>query len=67
MKSLIIFTIAILILTSSSIKADVKKDCSKFTNDTLLGTYDKWRCKQGKEERKKLNIKTKIKNIIEKQ
>ncbi len=45
----------------------LKKDCSKFTNDTLLGTYDKWRCEQGKEERKKLNIKTKIKNIIEKQ
>ena len=36
--------------------AQTKEDCSKYNSETIVGAYDKWRCKSGKEPRKKFNF-----------
>ena len=43
--------------------AETKNDCSEYSSETLLGTYDKWRCQQGKEPRKKWKIGEKLKKL----
>ena len=45
-----------LILLNSNSFAETKEDCSKYNSETIVGSYDKWRCKSGKEPRKKLNF-----------
>ena len=47
---------AFLILFNSNSFAETKEDCSKYNSETIVGTYDKWRCKSGKEPRKKFNF-----------
>ena len=65
----IVFFIMLLLIASSNSFADSQKDCSKYLNDTLQGTYNKWKCdrdlKQGKQE-KKFDIKNKLKKIFKK-
>ena len=67
MKKLL-FTIflTILLFNTSVVLAETTKDCSQYTNDTIMGTWDKWRCKQGKGERKKLELGKKLKNLFKK-
>ena len=45
-----------LILFNSNSFAETKEDCSKYNTETIVGSYDKWRCKSGKEPRKKFNF-----------
>ena len=45
-----------LILFNSNSFAETKEDCSKYNTETIVGSYDKWRCKSGKEPRKKFNV-----------
>ena len=52
----ILFITTLLSLFTSSSFSETKRDCSMYNNDSIVGTYDKWRCKQGKEPRKKLNL-----------
>ena len=52
-----------LFLFNSYSFAETKRDCSEYTSKTLIGVYDKWLCKQGKEPRKKLNIVDKLKKL----
>ena len=47
---------AFLILFNSNSFAETKEDCSKYNSDTIVGAFDKWRCKSGKEPRKKFNF-----------
>tara|TARA_B100000029_G_scaffold443992_1_gene463445 strand:- start:378 stop:581 length:204 start_codon:yes stop_codon:yes gene_type:complete len=44
--------------------AEAKPDCSQYSSKTLVGIYDKQRCKKGKPPREK--ITKKIKNIFKK-
>ena len=55
---LIISTFLILFNSNSfaETKAETKEDCSKYNSETIIGAYDKWRCKSGKKPRKKLNF-----------
>jgi hypothetical protein len=59
----ILFISTLLSLFTSNSFSEVKKDCSMYNKDTLVGTYDKWRCEQGKEPRKKLNLGEKLKKL----
>ena len=43
-------------MTSYSL-AETKRDCSQYSNKTLFGNYDIWRCKKGKPPREKFNLK----------
>jgi len=64
MKLIKILFISALLSTFTSFSfSETKQDCSMYTNETILGTYDKWRCKQGKEPRKKLNLGEKLKKF----
>ncbi len=65
-KLMFTFCLAILIFNTSVSFAETNKDCSQYSKNTLLGTYDKWRCEQGKGERKKLELGKKIKNLFKK-
>ena len=56
--------ILVLTLYNSSSLAETKKDCSQYTKDTIMGTFDKWRCEKGKGERKKLELGKKLKNLF---
>ena len=57
MKKINILIIStLLILFNSSSFAETKEDCSKYNSDTIVGAFDKWRCKSGKEPRKKFNF-----------
>ena len=47
---------AFLILFNSNSFAQTKEDCSKYNSKTIVGSFDKWRCKSGKEPRKKFNF-----------
>ena len=62
--TIIIFT-TILLFNSSGSFADTK-DCSQYSKNNLVGLYDKWRCEQGKGERKKLELGKKLKNLLKK-
>ena len=62
--TIIIFT-TILLFNSSGSFADTK-DCSQYSTNDMVGLYDKWRCKQGKGERKKLELGKKLKNLFNK-
>ena len=62
--TIIIFT-TVLLFNSSGSFADTK-DCSQYSKNNLVGLYDKWRCKQGKGERKKLELGKKLKSIFKK-
>ena len=58
-----LFITTLLSLFTSNSFSETKRDCSMFNNNSLLGTYDKWRCEQGKEPRKKLNLGEKLKKL----
>ena len=62
--TIIIFT-TILLFNSSGSFADTK-DCSQYSTNDLVGMYDKWRCKKGKGERKKLELGKKLKSLFKK-
>ena len=62
--TIIIFT-TILLFNSSGSFADTK-DCSQYSTNTLVSLYDKWKCKQGKDERKKLGLGKKLKSLFKK-
>tara|TARA_B100001540_G_C15791649_1_gene635701 strand:+ start:737 stop:943 length:207 start_codon:yes stop_codon:yes gene_type:complete len=67
MKKIITIIFCYCVFASFSVVlAETKVDCSKYNKDTILGTYDKWRCEQGKSERKPLDLKKKVKNIFKK-
>ena len=59
----LIFITSLLSMNTSVSFSETKKDCSMYNNDTILGTYDKWRCKEGKEPRKKLKLGEKLKKL----
>jgi len=59
-KILVIMSILSLFSTSSFSET---RDCSMYNNDSIMGSYDKWRCKKGKEPRKKWNLGEKLKNL----
>ena len=59
----ILFITTLLSLFTSNSFSETKRDCSMYNNETILGTYDKWRCKQGKEPRKKLKLGEKLKKL----
>ena len=64
MKIIKIFFMSVLLSMNTTYSfSEIKQDCSMYTNKTILGTYDRWRCKQGKEPRKKLNLGEKIKKL----
>ena len=62
--TIIIFT-TILLFNSSGSFADTK-DCSQYSKNNLVSLYDNWRCKQGKGERKKLELGKKLKSLLKK-
>ena len=64
MKLFKIFFISVLLtLMNSNVYPETKRDCSMFNNNSLMGSYDKWRCEKGKEPRKKLNLGEKLKKL----
>ena len=67
MKKLMFTLCLSIILFNTSVSfAETKKDCSQYSKDTIVGTFDKWRCEQGKGERKKLELGKKLKNLFKK-
>ena len=57
MKIIKFIPIAFLLIFLNNISfADTSRDCSKYSNKTLVGQYDKWRCEKGKPERKKFKL-----------
>ena len=59
-KILVIISIFSVFSTSSFSET---RDCSMYDSETIMGSYDKWRCKKGKEPRKKFNLGQKLKNL----
>jgi len=58
MRKIYIIVLCLFIGSISNISfAETKDDCSKYSEKTLVGQYDKWRCKKGKAPRKKFNLK----------
>ena len=58
MKKIYIIIFSLLIASISNMSfAETKEDCSKYSGKTLVGQYDKWRCKKGKPPREKFNLK----------
>ena len=54
--SLLIITFAFILPHNISL-AETKQDCSQYSSDTIVGQYDKWRCKKGKPPRDKFSLK----------
>ena len=54
---ILLLTIFALILPYDISFADTKDDCSKYSSKTVVGQYDKWRCKKGKPPREKFSFK----------
>tara|TARA_Y100001970_G_C13893936_1_gene680150 strand:- start:498 stop:701 length:204 start_codon:yes stop_codon:yes gene_type:complete len=61
--NILIITIALSLPVKISY-AETKPDCSQYSGKTLVGMYDKHRCKKGKPPREKFTKK--IKNIFKK-
>ena len=58
MKKVNILIITILLAFFTNVAySETKKDCSQYSNKTIVGQYDKWRCEKGKPERKKFKLK----------
>ena len=58
MKKIYIIVFCLFFASISNISfAETKDDCSKYSSKTLIGNYDKWRCKKGKPPREKFNLK----------
>jgi hypothetical protein len=58
LKPLVISIFLTSFITISSVSAEeTKRDCEAISTKTLVGQYDKWRCKSGAPERKKFSLK----------
>jgi len=67
MKNIYILIFCVLIISiSNNSFAEIKDDCSKYSSDTIVGQYDKWRCKKGKPPREKIGKKLKDLNPFKK-
>ncbi len=65
MKKINVLIIAIALSLPVKVSyAETKPDCSQYSAETLIGLYDKARCKKGKPPREKLGKK--IKNFFKK-
>ena len=58
MRKIYLLIIALAFVFNSNISfAETKQDCTQYSDKTLVGQYDKWRCKKGKAPREKFNLK----------
>ena len=59
----LILILFILALFNTNSFAETKTDCSQYSTKTLVGQWDKMRCKKGKPPRKELKLGEKLKKL----